>query len=129
MNLTVNPKTYVYQLVQPNVLDKIKAVAQEEKGTTPIIEFYDFIVDAVSKAPETGRTKTFLKEFTERTRGRTTSKAQAKRLINTIEYCTGIKVFQPKIDPETVDVNLLTPEERKQLTQAEMLRQNQVKLF
>lgn len=127
MDLTINNKTYVFQLCQPEVLERIKQVAQEEKGTTPILEFYDFIVDAVSKAPATGRTKTFLKEFTNRTRGRTTSKAQAKRLINTIEYCTGIKVFQPKIDPATVNTNLLTDEEREKLAQEEALKQ--VKLF
>lgn len=127
MNLTINPKTYVFQLIQPGVLDRIKAVAQEEKGTTPILEFYDFIVEVVSKAPQTGRTKTFLKDFTNCTRGRTTAKAQAKRLINTIEYCTGINVFQPTIDPNTVDINLLTEEERAKLSEVEALKQ--VKLF
>lgn len=125
VDLTKFPNTYIYQLAQKQMLDYLVQVANEQRYTTPIITFYDAVVEAVQRAPQTGRTKTFLKNFADKIRNtKTSAQAQARQLLRIIARCQGIdpSTYVKRIDPKTVDTNLLTDPEKKEITLDEQLR-------
>lgn len=123
MNLTKNDRTYVYYLYRDG-LTYLQRVAVEKKYTTPLVEFYDVVVDIVEQAPETGRKRLFLDKFSNTCRNTNTcAKSQAKALLRTIEYCLDVEPgsLMPKVNPKDVVVNLLT-EPEKEIINAEELK-------
>ena len=124
MNLVNNNRTYVHFLYRDG-LTYLQKVATEKKYATPVIDFYNTVVAIVEQAPETGRKRLFLEDFSNRIRNtKTCAKSQAKRLLNTIERCMDVEPgsLMPKVNPQDVTVNLLTDPEKETITAEELKR-------
>ena len=124
MNLVENKNTYVYYLYH-DALEYLQKVAAEKKYTTPIVEFYNKILETIAPAKDTGRKKIFMDKFSDRIRNtKTCSRSQARLLLNVIARCMNVdpSVLMPKVNPADVKVNLLTEPEKEVITADELKR-------